>query len=56
MNNDLLKILKSEIELLQDGYKNLEYSYSTCMKIGIKSNYSLQELESYEALWQDFQG
>jgi len=54
MNPDLLAILHAELKVLDDAIAVLSYSYKKCVKIGIKDNYSKEELETYEALSSRF--
>ena len=52
------KLLKKEliknIEVLNIALETLIYSYNKCKDIGIKNEYSFEQLESYEALTSRF--
>ncbi len=46
--------LKETLVLLDNSFKALSYSYDKCRAIGKKSNYDLEEQESFEALTSRF--
>jgi uncharacterized protein with HEPN domain len=46
--------LKETLVLLENSFKALSYSYDKCLAIGEKSNYDLEEQESFEALTSRF--
>jgi len=50
----LLRKLKEDIDILKSAINTLQYSYDKCKKIGIKTDYSLDELESFESLTSRF--
>lgn len=50
----LLKKLKEDIDILKSAINTLQYSYDKCRKIGVKTDYSLEELESFESLTSRF--
>jgi len=54
LNSDLLNILNEELKLLDESAKTLEYSLKVCKSIGIKKDYTEDELESFEALCSRF--
>ncbi len=54
MTEDLKKLLRSELQLLEDASQVLDYSFTKCSKIGIKPDYSPEELESFESLCSRF--
>lgn len=54
MNDELLSVLKEEIELLDKSVVALEHSYNKCLEIGIKEKYSLEEESDFEALTSRF--
>ncbi|MCK5716344.1 MAG: hypothetical protein KAH77_02565 [Thiomargarita sp.] len=54
MNNDLLLLLKEQIILLDDAVKVLTFSEKKCHKIGIKEEYTLDELDRFESLTSRF--
>lgn len=54
MKNDLIELLKEELKILKDAGQVLAYSYENCKKIGIKENYSHEELEKFESLTSRF--
>jgi uncharacterized protein YutE (UPF0331/DUF86 family) len=43
-----------ELKLLDEANKILVYSYEACSEIGIKDNYTLEELDKFEALTSRF--
>lgn len=50
----LYKLLKQELELLHRAAEILSKSYAICHKIGVKKNYSFEELTEFEALASRF--
>ncbi|MCT4604982.1 MAG: hypothetical protein N4A64_02600 [Marinisporobacter sp.] len=54
MKRDEMKLLKEELELVQDSNEMLEYSYMKCKEIGIKETYTYEELDKFEALTSRF--
>lgn len=54
MRKDEDKLLELEIKLLEDANKMLVYSYDVCREIGIKPNYTFEELDRFEALTSRF--
>lgn len=54
MNTDLLLLLKEELKILDDAARVLVYSYENCKKIGIKDNYTYEELDKFESLTSRF--
>lgn len=56
MTNDLLliKLLQSELEVLQAAVNTLQLSVSKCQDIGIKESYTFEELESFDSLTSKF--
>lgn len=54
MTDDLNKLLQKELQLLDDASQVLGYSFNKCSKIGLKADYSPEELESFESLCSRF--
>lgn len=54
MKQDLVKLLASEMNLLDDAIKILNTSYKSCSRIGVKENYTNNELEKFEAFTSRF--
>lgn len=54
MTQDEKELLRLELNLLKDANKTLIYSYDSCSKIGIKENYTYEELDKFEALTSRF--
>ncbi|MBI1871662.1 MAG: hypothetical protein HYS07_10815 [Chlamydiae bacterium] len=54
MNLDLRRLLEQELEILENAWKVLDYSYQKCQRIGLKEKYEPQELESFETLTSRF--
>lgn len=50
----LINQLRDNLDLLKNSVNSLDYSYSKCLKIGLKSEYNIDELESFEALTARF--
>lgn len=49
MNSLLTSVLVNELKILSDATEVLVYSFNKCSKIGIKSGYEPEELESFES-------
>jgi uncharacterized protein YutE (UPF0331/DUF86 family) len=54
LRNDKRELLLRELKLLDEANKILVYSYEACSEIGIKDNYTLEELDKFEALTSRF--
>lgn len=54
MNNYEKKLLEEELNLLKKSNEILVYSYNMCKKIGIKDEYTFEELDRFEALTSRF--
>jgi len=54
MTEDLKKLLQQELQLLDDANQVLVYSFNKCSKIGLKTDFSPEELESFESLCSRF--
>lgn len=54
MRKDEQQLLEEELELLEHANKMLRYSYKTCQGIGLKTEYSFEELDKFEALTSRF--
>lgn len=54
MTDELLAILKKECASMEKSADILDISYKKCKMIGIQNNYSLQDLEAFEALTARF--
>ncbi|MDY0384746.1 hypothetical protein [Trichlorobacter sp.] len=54
MTDDLKKLLQKELQLLDDARQILAYSFAKCSKIGLKPDYTPEELESFESLCSRF--
>jgi len=54
MMNDLKSLLFKELQLLRDAAQVLDYSFKKCSSIGIKDEYTPEELESFESLCSRF--
>lgn len=48
-NKELILLLKEELQLMDKATDILNYSYDTCSKIGIKEEYSYDELDRFES-------
>lgn len=48
--NDLVLLLKEELQLMEKASTILKYSYDICSKIGIKEEYSFEDLDKFESL------
>jgi len=54
MRNDEKQLLAEELMLLDHSNDMLTYSYNTCKRIGIKKEYTFEELDKFEALTSRF--
>ncbi len=54
MRRDEKQLLIEELRLLEYSNNMLTYSYNTCRNIGIKENYTFEELDKFEALTSRF--
>ena len=54
MNDDLSLVLKEDINLLDKVADILVYSYNKCKEIGIKEEYSYEELDKFESFTSRF--
>jgi uncharacterized protein YutE (UPF0331/DUF86 family) len=54
VNNYEKKLLEEELNLLKKSNEILVYSYNMCKKIGIKDEYTFEELDRFEALTSRF--
>ncbi len=54
MIQDLLSLLKEELSLLENATEIMNYSYAACTKIAIKEQYTLDELDRFEAFTSRF--
>ncbi len=54
MNNYEQKLLKEELKLLESANEILIYSYKACKEIGIKEEYTFEELDKFKALTSRF--
>lgn len=50
MSNKLKELLELELKQLREAGEILEYSLDVCSKIGIKEDYTFEELDKFEAL------
>lgn len=50
MTDQLKLLLEKELRILADATDVLQYSFDKCSRIGIKSSYLPEELESFESL------
>lgn len=50
----LIELLQANLSLLDDSQATLLKSYEKCKKIGIKQQYSFEELESFDSLTSKF--
>ncbi|MDH4130023.1 MAG: hypothetical protein OEV44_14795 [Spirochaetota bacterium] len=50
MTNDLIELLKESLLVLDKAKNILEYSFTSCASIGIKEEYTYEELDKFEAL------
>ena len=51
---DVKRLLAEELKLLEYSNDMLTYSYNTCRNIGIRENYTFEELDKFEALTSRF--
>lgn len=54
MSRDEKQLLKIEIKLLEDSTRMLKYSYDISYEIGIKEQYTFEELDRFESLTSRF--
>lgn len=54
MNDDRLELLRQNLSSLEQAAQRLSYSLDRCRGIGMKSEYSLPELDAFEALTARF--
>lgn len=54
MKKELFALLDQKLLLLENAAKILSRSYQTCSKIGIKTSYTFEELDHFEALTNRF--
>jgi hypothetical protein len=54
MSNYFVELLIKELMVLEDSQKILDYSYKGCKKIGIKEQYTYEELDKFESLTSRF--
>ncbi len=54
MIKDQVNLLKAELSLLDNATEVLKYSYDACVKIDIKEQYTLDELDRFEAFTSRF--
>ncbi len=52
--NVLIKQFLADMKSIERSVSALEYSFKKCSKIGIKSDFDLEELESFEAMTSRF--
>ena len=52
--NDLMEILRQELVVLEDARDIFRRSFEKCSGIGVKSDFTYEELESFEALTSRF--
>src|SRR5674476_164104 len=50
----IIDLLQSELTLLQSAVATLQMSVSKCKTIGIKENFTFEELESFDSLTSKF--
>ena len=50
MNTPIKKLLIANLELLKKSVDYLDYSFNNCKVVGIKSDYTMLELNEFEAL------
>ena len=51
---DLLELLRNELSSLEKAQQVLQYSYDTCAEIGIKEDYTFDEMDRFEAFTSRF--
>jgi len=49
-----INLLKFHLQLLEDSLSTLQLSFNKCKKMGLKQNYSFEELESFDSLTSKF--
>lgn len=54
MTGNLKKLLLKELQLLDNAEQVLRYSFEKCTRIGLKGDYTPDELESFESLCSRF--
>lgn len=54
MSEHLIELLKVEMKILNDAADIFKRSYNICKEIGLKDEYSLEELDHFEALTSRF--
>lgn len=54
MRRDVKRLLAEELKLLEYSNNMLTYSYNVCRNIGIRENYTFEELDKFEALTSRF--
>jgi hypothetical protein len=54
VNDDRLELLRQNLSSLEQAAQRLRYSLDRCREIGMKSEYSLPELDAFEALTARF--
>jgi len=54
MTDNLKNLLLKELQLLEDAAQVLRYSFDKCSRIGLKEDYTPDELESFESLCSRF--
>lgn len=54
MKEKLLKVLYENLDLLEKSQLTLKKSVEKCQKIGIKNDYTFEELESFDSLTSKF--
>jgi len=54
MNEDLLQLVKQQLTLLDNAVSVLKFSQDKCQVIGIKEEYTLDELDRFESLTNRF--
>ena len=51
---DLLELLRDELSSLERALEVMQYSYGTCNEIGIKEDYTFDEMDRFEAFTSRF--
>lgn len=54
MTNDLLCLLKEELATLESATEILQHSYEICKQIGVKDQYTFDEMDRFEAFTSRF--
>jgi len=54
LNEKQLELLQQELELLRSAAEILDYSYNSCLEIGVKRDYSYAEQDRIEAFTSRF--